>query len=63
MGIGARTKPTGKKKQPRTEPKERLRPVSLHLLDFGAAMKGLLAAKPPADPDKQEQEYTSDSDE
>lgn len=46
MGIGARTKPTRKKKQPLPEPKERLRPVSLYPLEFDGAMKGLIAFQP-----------------
>ncbi len=63
MGIGARTKPTRKKKQPLPEPKERLRPVSLHPLDFDTAIAGLLALRNPRDTGKPEKEYTPSSDE
>ena len=44
MGTGARKKPTRKKKERLPKSKERLRPVSLHPLDFDAAMRGILAA-------------------
>ena len=63
MGIGAQTKPTRKKKQPLPEPKERLRPVSLHPLDFDEAIRGLLVARAPIEPDKQGEEYTQNRDE
>ncbi len=43
MGTGAQKKPTKKPKPKR--PKERLRPVSLHPLEFDAAMRGILASR------------------
>jgi hypothetical protein len=54
MGIGARKKPTKKPKQRPEQPKERLRPMSLYPLDFDTAMRGLLAAATPPDPERQE---------
>ena len=50
MGIGARKKPTKKPKLKPEQPKERLRPVSLHPLDFDTAMRGILSAPPEALP-------------
>lgn len=44
MGNGARKKPTKKPKQKPTQPKERLRPMSLYPLDFDTAMSGIIAA-------------------